>query len=381
MKRTRADPAAVRIAPAAGERMRVLLLSRYARLGASSRVRSYQYLPLLQAEGIEVEPSPLLRDDYIRRLYASGAVSWPEVVADYAHRVRRLFAAARFDLLWIEKELFPSLPAWGERLLSAAGVPYVVDYDDAVFHVYEQSASPLKRLLRGKIDVVMRGAALVVCGNAYLARHAAAAGAGRVEIVPTAIDLGRYAPAERPSRDMVVVGWIGTPNTVKYLDLALPALRELAGSHRVQLRVIGATLSVPGLEVECRPWSEASEVRDLADLDVGIMPLADSPVERGKCGYKLIQYMGCGLPVVASPVGVNQEIVAEGVTGYLAPTPERWYSALRDLCIDADKRTRMGAAGRVRVEQRYCTRVTGPVLVRLLREAAGAAAGQVRART
>lgn len=361
--------------------MRVLLLSRYARLGASSRLRSYQYLPLLRAEGIEVEASPLLRDNYIRRLYAGGGVNWLEVVADYAYRMRQLLAAGGFDLLWIEKELFPSLPASAERLLGAVGVPYVVDYDDAVFHVYEQSTNPLKRFLRRKIDVVMRAAALVVCGNAYLARHATAAGARRVEVVPTAIDLDRYAVVERAAREGVVVGWIGTPNTVKYLDIVLPALRELAARRRVQLRVIGAELSVPGLDVECRPWSEDTEVRNLADLDIGIMPLTDTPVERGKCGYKLIQYMGCGLPVVASPVGVNRDIVAEGVSGYLAATPERWRCVLSDLCADADKRRRMGVAGRARVEQRYCTSVTGPVLAQLFREVASSTAGQERART
>ena len=113
-----------------------------------------------------------------------------------------------------------------------------------------------------------------------------------------------------------------------------------------------------GLPMDSLPWAEATESEDIARLDIGIMPLVDAPFERGKCGYKLIQYMACGLPVVASPVGVNRQIVEHGVNGFLADTPEAWATALRTLCHDPALRARMGAAGRRKVEQQYCLHVT-----------------------
>jgi glycosyltransferase involved in cell wall biosynthesis len=125
-----------------------------------------------------------------------------------------------------------------------------------------------------------------------------------------------------------------------------------------------------GVEVECVPWTEASEVAAIAECDIGVMPLFDSPWERGKCGYKLIQYMACGLPVVASSVGVNGQIVQEGISGFLADTAQAWVTVLAKLLADAALRQRMGHAGRLRVEQEYCLQVTGPRLVGLLRSAA-----------
>jgi glycosyltransferase involved in cell wall biosynthesis len=135
---------------------------------------------------------------------------------------------------------------------------------------------------------------------------------------------------------------------------------------------IGIDAAALGLPMDSVPWSEQTEAQDIARLDVGIMPLVDAPFERGKCGYKLIQYMACGLPVVASPVGVNRQIVEHGVNGFLAETPEQWATALRTLCADPALRARMGAAGRRKVEQHYSLQVTAPRLVQILRRAAGA---------
>ena len=345
--------------------MRVLALSRYGRLGSSSRMRIYQYVPILQAMSIEVEVSPLLSDDYIRRLYAKQATNWFEVLRDYLKQALRLLGTKKFDLLWIEKELFPNLPAWFEQALSACGVRYVVDYDDAIFHNYDLNPNSAKRFLADKIDKVMQSSALVVCGNAYLAERARSAGAGRVEIIPTVINLDRYWVGNPISRDRFVIGWIGSPSTAKYLDLVAPALKVLATEFPLQLRVIGAQFAWPGLDVDCRPWTEDSEVNEIQDLDIGIMPLIDSPWERGKCGYKLIQYMACGKPVVASPVGVNQEIVGDGINGYLASTVDDWIYAFRALFSDMQKQVAMGAQGRRLVEERYCLQVTAPRLAQL----------------
>ena len=337
-------------------------------MGASSRMRFYQYLPDLQSQGIEIEVSPLLSDGYLKRLYAKQATNWRGVINDYLKQMVRLLTVRDYDLLWIEKELFPNLPPWFEQVLARRGVRYVADYDDAVFHNYDQSLNPLKRLVRNKIDSVMQHAALVVCGNSYLAERACCAGARRVEVIPTVVDLNRYAVVKPREHGKLVIGWIGSPSTVKYLDLVAEPLKELARELPVQLRVVGASCAVPGLDVVCRTWTEAGEAEEIQQFDLGIMPLADSPWERGKCGYKLIQYMACGLPVVASPVGVNTEIVAHGVNGFLAQSQDEWLTAIRALSTDAASRRDIGARGRRSVEQNYCLQVTAPRLARLFHE-------------
>jgi glycosyltransferase involved in cell wall biosynthesis len=122
----------------------------------------------------------------------------------------------------------------------------------------------------------------------------------------------------------------------------------------------------PDVRVEILPWSEETEVALLQTCDVGIMPLPDEPWTRGKCGFKMIQYMACGLPVVASPVGVNKEIVEHGVNGFLAVTNDEWLTALSTLRDNPELRRKMGAAGRRKVEEKYCLQVTAPQYVKLL---------------
>lgn len=351
--------------------MNVLLLSRYGRQGASTRLRALQYLPHLANEGITVHWSPLLDDAYLETLYGTGQRSWPQVARAYLARLGRLLSARRYDLLWIEKELFPMLPASAERLLAAAGVPYVVDYDDALFHNYDLHRRVLvRRLLGRKIDRVMAGARLVIAGNDYLAERARQAGARAIALLPTVVDLERYpfADVRATSSSPFTIGWIGSPQTAAYLSLLAEPLRRLLVHPSVRLILVGAGRGAPAdLPAEHRAWSEASEARDIAAFDVGIMPLPDAPWERGKCGYKLIQYMACAKPVIASPVGVNRQLIEPGVNGYLATTGADWELALSRLRKDADLCARLGKAGRARVMADYSLQVTAPRLAHLLR--------------
>jgi glycosyltransferase involved in cell wall biosynthesis len=140
----------------------------------------------------------------------------------------------------------------------------------------------------------------------------------------------------------------------------------LAASRPIELRVIGAEVSIPGVDVQCLPWKEETEAESIAQCDIGIMPLKDSPWERGKCGYKLIQYMACGLPVVASPVGVNVQIVRDGENGFLADGLQDWEIKLSQLLENSPLRSSMGNAGRARVEQEYCVQRVAPRLAQML---------------
>ena len=349
--------------------MNILALPRYQRLGPSSRVRFYQYYPALQKQGFVIQDAPLLSDEYVRRLYADQPVRMGEVISAYLMRLSTLLRARDFDLLWLEKEFLPWMPAWMETFL--ARQPYVVDYDDAVFHRYDQHSSALvRRVLGRKIDRVMRNAALVVAGNEYLKERAVSAGAKRAEILPSVVDADLYAPA--PARASgFTIGWIGSPVTAPYLEQVRPALEMLTNGGQTQVSLIGAgdAIKWENANVHTLPWHEESEIQNIQRFDVGIMPLLDEPFERGKCGYKLIQYMACSLPVIASPVGVNGQIVEHGVTGFLVKSQDEWLQALAFLRDNPGRRREMGQAGRKKMEAEYSLQSTAPKLAALLRSA------------
>ena len=351
---------------------RVLLLSRYGPLGASSRLRFYQYLPFLEQAGAEVTVAPFFEDGYLDHLYSAGERRFKDVLAAYLRRFRAVLSAGRYSAAWIEKEVFPFLPAGFETLPKRLGIPYVVDYDDAIFHTYDRHASVwVRRILGQKLDPLLARARYVVVGGGYLESYVRSHGAGDVRRVPTVVDTERYEVAEGPIPGELRIGWIGSSSTTKFLYLVRDALKVLSAERPIRLVTIGAS-SLPdyGVPLEQHAWSENTEAKLIGSIHVGIMPLPDDPWERGKCGYKLIQYMACGKPVVASPVGVNRDIVTNEV-GFLAGETGEWVLALRALAADAGRRCACGAAARRLVEREYSLRVVAPRMVGLLRETAG----------
>jgi glycosyltransferase involved in cell wall biosynthesis len=359
--------------------MNFLALTKYGPLGASSRVRTLQYVPHLQAAGLDVTVRPLLDDAYLARRYAGQGSGLAFILRAYLTRVGEAFRARRYDLVWIEKEMMPWVPGLVERGL-LAGTPYVLDYDDAVFHTYDRHPNPaVRRLMGRKIDRVMRGATLVVAGNDYLAERARSAGAERVEVVPSVIDLERYRPVTPPPDGPFTIGWIGSPGSERLLEHVREVLAEAVREPDTRLVLVGASeRALQGVPHETWTWREEVEVEQMRRFHVGIMPLADTPWERGKCGFKLIQCMGAGRAVIASPVGVNADIVKEGEAGFLASTPDDWRRAFETLREDRERAARMGRAGRHVVEQQYDLAVTAPRLAELLRAVVGAPVSSAR---
>jgi glycosyltransferase involved in cell wall biosynthesis len=197
--------------------------------------------------------------------------------------------------------------------------------------------------------------------------------------LPTVVDTDAYLPAAPDSEQTrpVTIGWIGSPSTWVLVRPYLGLLAELADNLGIEVRVVGAGVAAetdifPGLRLI--EWTEESEIAEVQKMDIGIMPVWDGPFQRGKCGYKLIQYMACGLPVVASPIGVNREIVREGENGFLASSVDEWRAALTRLILDAELRARLGRAGRLRAEQHYSLKAHAPRLVELLGRVGGSPA-------
>jgi glycosyltransferase involved in cell wall biosynthesis len=331
--------------------MRILFLPRYGLQGASSRYRIWQYVPLFERAGYEVEVQPLLDDGYLGEWYKSGRKGWRWLAAGYARRLLGALRVRRFDAVICEQEIWPFLPAFIELCFQRRHLRYFVDYDDAAYTKYSRWP-----VLRQKIPGIMAAAEAVVVGNNHLASYARQF-ARRICVIPTVVDLSRYPNwRHADASETIRVAWIGTPDTARFLKPLIPVMERLQFEHpRLSFRLIGAGDGFlrNGLRAETFAWSEKTETNLLSECHIGIMPLPDGEFMRGKCGLKLIQYMACSLPVVASPVGVNTEIVEHGKNGFLAATGGEWFEKLDKLVRHPELRLSFGGAGRAKVAAGY----------------------------
>jgi len=353
--------------------MRVLVLSRYSDR-AASHFRFYQYARFLAREGIELIAAPLFGPYYLESIL-DGARKRPlQMVIDYLRRFKRVLSAGRYDLVWLQEEAFPWLPAAVEALLSMSSTPYVVDYDDAWFHRYNLHPNPLvARGLGMKIDWVMRRAPLVLAGNGYIRDHARRAGAQWVECLPTVVDLDDYPVDSAVNNSVFTIGWLGSPSTSVYLRQRAfcEALRVVCRNGTARVVFVGSgPIKLTGVPFELHRWRRETEATEISTFHVGVSPMSDGPFERGKCGFKLVQYMAASRPVVASPVGFHRDLVDHGANGFFAETRQDWIDALMQLQCDPALRQRMGATGRKMVEDTFCVQATAPRLARLLVQAA-----------
>lgn len=339
--------------------LRVLVLTKYDSKGASSRLRSIQYFREIEKNGIELEHSPLFDDIYLENLYSGEKISAVYVLKRYLKRFLKLFLAKQYDLLWIEKELFPWMPLNIEGLLNFFGVRYIVDYDDAIFHNYDNNPRKIVRFfLKNKIPNVMKNAKLVTVCNGYLKQKALDSGSKNIEIIPTVVDIEKYNTLYDTKNEVLTIGWIGTPSTEKYIIELLPMFEKLSLMLNFKIVIIGGKNFMSGTcKYEILPWSQETESLMIEKIDIGIMPLLDSKWEQGKCGYKLIQYMACGKPVVASSVGMNCEIIEEGLNGFLVKSNDEWMSAIMKLS-DLDSRIKLGKYARQKVEKTFSLQST-----------------------
>lgn len=209
----------------------------------------------------------------------------------------------------------------------------------------------------------MQSSNLVIAGNDYLAKRARSAGAKWVEILPTVVDVNRYEYKVKKNTSKLVIGWIGSPSTQGYLNILLPIFERLKTKFDVRFIAVGANQSeLPSSVIEAKPWTEETESSNIQQFDIGIMPLTDTEWELGKCGYKLIQYMACGIPVIASLIGVNKKIINNGVNGYLVNNISEWEGILTSLITSDFDRVKMGAAGYKLIHSWYSVQVQAPRL-------------------
>lgn len=344
---------------------RGIVFAKYGTVAASTRQRIVQTIPYLEREGITIDIEPLFDNDCMHALFTHGKYGIANVLRAYANRLRSLLPIKHYDFIWVQYEIFPYLFGGLEALLRFTNKPIIYDFDDAVFHRYDQhSNNIIRRLLGNKLAPLLRISDIAFCGNAYLADYAKQY-CKQTEIIPTTLDINHYQ-SKPQSPTVPTLGWIGSPSTWSYCEPFTDLFSSFVKSNQASMLVVGA--GNKPLPFIFRDWSEASEVADIQNMDIGIMPLHDDPWARGKCGYKLIQYMACGLPVIASPVGVNCDIVEHGVNGFLASTEQEWRDAIKQLLSDASLRQRMGKAGREKIEAHYSIQQVGPRIAKLIHD-------------
>jgi glycosyltransferase involved in cell wall biosynthesis len=341
------------------------------------RFRIEQWEALLRSQGFQIAYHPFL-DPFTAALLKTPGRPLTKAVRLLQQLMRRVRLAAESidcDVVYVFRETALLGPAIAERMLARRHIPYVYDFDDSVWIRYRSPANSFWSYLRcpGKTATSCRLAAHVLAGNETLAAYARVHN-GLVSVVPTTIDTDLYRPATASLSGKMVIGWSGSYSTGAYLEFVRPVLKRLAERFAFRVVTIGAReFHLEGIEVDVRPWHAASEVADINQFDIGIMPLPDALWERGKCGLKALQYMALSVPAVASPVGVNREIIAHGVNGLLAGTQDEWEAALGRLLADTALRRRLGEAGRATVERSYSARVHAPRVASLLREVVSAA--------
>jgi L-malate glycosyltransferase len=353
-------------------RARGLFLTPYpAHCAPSQRLKFEQYYARFEAHGIRVVVSPFVTPALWRVLYRRGF--WIRKLAfgvlGHLRRLRDLRRARRFDFVYVHLWALPFGPPWFEEHLTRRGVRVIYDIDDLIYLPRASAANLFVRAFRRRDRIVriMRAASHVIVSTRYLGQFAAGHNA-HVTTISSTIDTDAYRPRRHSdARDAVTIGWSGSHSTAPFLDVIAPALRELSRRFKIRLLVVGAVpFAMEGVDVEARPWSLDRETADLSEMDIGVYPLPEEEWVLGKSGLKALQYMGVGVPVVASRIGAACEFIRDEDNGFLAGSHEEWVDRVSRLVLDPSLRTRMGLAGRATVEEGYSLRRTAPVYLRII---------------
>jgi len=314
----------------------------------SCRYRVLQYLPYLKEAGIEVAVHFYQR-------------TWRD-------KLRFYNTLGQYNIFYIHRKLFPPLEF---AYIREKAKKIIYDFDDAIMYRSSSSKNPYSLSRRIKFAYMMRRVDFVIAGNQFLKSEVLPYNS-YVEVIPTSIDLSRYSSTKRYSRQKgpIVVGWLGSSSTLKYLKNLMPTLERLYQRYpHFQLKIVcDQFLDSVIVPVIKQKWSAETEEADLKSFDIGVMPLSDDLWSRGKCGLKILQYFSVGVPTVCAPVGVNRDIVQDKVNGFWARDDKQWQDRLLTLIQKEELRREMGLVGRKTVENLYTVEVNAPRLLDILKK-------------
>lgn len=339
----------------------------------SQRFRIEQWRSHLEQQGISVDLAPFASSGLMKLLHQPGhlAAKATRFAAAFARRMTKIAASQRYDVVLIHRAACLAGPAIIERALKVFGKPVIFDFDDAIYLLHTTDANRRLGWLKfpGKTATLCRLASHVVVGNGYLAEYARQRNP-RVTVIPSSVDASWYRESPpKPKEAPLVVGWMGSSTSQTHLEMFAPVLRQIGERNRLEFRIVSDRKpALPGVEHVWRVWSAETEAEELSQFDIGIMPIPDDEWARGKCAMKALLYMSMGVPTICSAVGANREVIQHGKNGFLAATPAEWIARVQELAADSSLRRRLGAEGRLTVEERYSMTGCANLFAEVVRE-------------
>jgi len=337
--------------------MKILFIVPYSSKGPSNRFRVEQYLPYLKAENINYNINPFVFEKFYEILYTKGGFCKKTVyfIKAILRRFLDIIKVHKYDIVFIHREACPFGPPIFEWIIHKLGKPIIFDFDDAIFLTNYNPVNRFYRFLKfpSKTKTIIKISSKVIVANRFLEEYARRF-SDSVYILPTPIDAKKFFIAQKTSSQLTI-GWIGSPTTASYLQIIFNVMKKLSKKYDFVLKIVGAgqKVCIPGVKVENYDWSLEREVENFQEMDIGIYPLVDNLWTCGKAGFKAIQYMSVGVPVVASPVGMLKDFIQDGKNGFLAATEDQWVTKMSMLIEDVSLRCAIGLAGRRTVEKNF----------------------------
>lgn len=325
----------------------------------SQRFRFEQYFDHLRQQGFDLEVHPFYDYDTWQTLYLEGKYLRKAMKVTYCFlkRFGLLFKLHKADHLFIHREVAHIGPPIFEWLIAKVlRRKYIYDFDDAIWLPNYSETNSRFHWVKAywKVNYCMKWANTISAGNEYLASYARQFNSN-VKIVPTTIDAdGHHNTTVNQHAQPVVIGWTGSHTTMRYLDELIPVLKKLEDRHTFQFVVISN--EDPGYDLRSLnyvKWQKETEIADLSEIQIGVMPLQHDIWSEGKCGFKGLQYMSLGMATLMSPVGVNNAIVENGKNGFLVSSPSEWEEKLELLLTDIALRKHLGKGGQETIRSRY----------------------------
>jgi len=339
------------------KKKKILFLSPYPQgIGPSQRFRFEQYFSFL-SDSYEVTQKTFWDNKSWDILFsdANFIIKFYYLTIAIAKRKLLMFSIKKYDIVFIHREVAhigPPIFEWIIKFILRKKIIY--DFDDAIWHLNYSEKNKIARFFKSpwKVKYICKWADKVITGNNYLANYAKLYN-DNVVVIPTTIDTDYHKPIVKKNSKLTI-GWTGTLTTLKHLNIIISVLKRLEKNYKFDFLVISN--ENPQLDLDSflfKKWEKETEIEDLSKIDIGIMPLYNEEWEKGKCGFKGLQYMALEIPTVMSPVGVNNEIIDDGVNGFLAGTEQGWFEKLSLLLENEELRKMLGNTGRETVIQKY----------------------------
>ena len=338
--------------------IKVLALALYGDVAASTRIRINQFSMKLKEDNITLQTYSLLGNDYLTYKSQKKQLPFFSILGSYIQRAFYLLFRYDHDLIFLHLELFPFFPSFVERIF-LKNKKYIYDFDDAFYLKYKSGRFKfLETLLGKKFDEIIKNAKLVTAGSQELYSYAVKFNPN-VILMPSSVDTEQFYKIFEKKYDSfneknpLILGWIGSSSTQKYLNILKSPIEELGEQISIKLVIVGGKIGkLKNIKVEEMDWSNEMENDFLNSIDIGLMPLSDDQWSRGKCGYKLLQYMSCGKPVIASKVGANKTIVND-VCGILVESNQEWKRAILKFYNNPTLISIYGKEAYLRAETRF----------------------------